>query len=155
MARKKGIRIDSGYGWTEVQSIKTWTEKLKKVSVKLEQIQKDVGFDAIACSGSSGLHPAGILSIALQVPIIYVRKENETSHGSEIECNSRDLLKQYIILDDFVCSGSTVNHILSSISNFASKEKTSIPECVGVFLYACDSSISSMNFNNRKLKIYR
>ena len=89
-----------------------------------------IQFDAIAYRGNSGALIAPGVAIALNKPLILVRKNNENSHSSySVEGYVRPECS-YIIVDDFVSSGATIEAITVDITQ-------EVPDtlCVGVFLY--------------------
>lgn len=104
---------------------------LKKACAKLarvaRRIKKVTPFQAIAYRGSSGAAVAYPLSIALNLPVIQVRRQGETAdgHGMGTEGPRRNI-SHYIIVDDFIASGNTVNKILHEFKD---------AECVAVLLY--------------------
>ncbi len=157
MSRKKknDFRVFAGYGWT-THNPETWVTRMKRSSVKIEHLREEIGFDAIACCGSSGMMAAAVLSVALGVPVIYVRKANEKSHGSSVEANSvGQSISRYLIVDDFVASGNTLDRIVSGIEKFADDHRMLRPECVGAFLYNEDSRMSQRHTpKGRIIKIF-
>lgn len=99
-----------------------------------ERLKFETGFDTIAFSGISGAAVAFILSHWLDVPLLCVRKKGEDSHyhqqgGRILEGNVVDV-KKYIIVDDFIASGHTCQHIIDSI-----QEKNFRAQCVGMLMY--------------------
>lgn len=101
-------------------------------------------FDTIAFCGMSGAAMAFLISHQLNIPIVCVRKDTDDCHYSDgvftvdggtssyirRKLEGNFLIKRYLILDDFISSGRTVNFIINSIE----KE---IPEakCVGMVMY--------------------
>jgi adenine/guanine phosphoribosyltransferase-like PRPP-binding protein len=84
-------------------------------------------FDSIACCGTSGLMVVPQIAEILDKHIVIVRK-NERSYSSfKIEGVSP---YRYIIIDDLICSGSTIRHIKNSI-----KEEIPMAKCIGVYCY--------------------
>jgi adenine/guanine phosphoribosyltransferase-like PRPP-binding protein len=75
--------------------------------------EQPLDFDAIACSGISGLLFAPPVAKALGKTLLIVRKQKgehsyqlvEGDHGA----------KRYIVLDDLICSGATLDRIVSRI----------------------------------------
>lgn len=104
------------------------------------------GYDAIAVSGNSGSIMAGILSINLDKPIIVVRK-GESCHGEQVELpslnwdgtNFTEQPRRYIIVDDGISSGATIQRILSNIGTEVVRMNEVLPEfdllCTGIFCY--------------------
>lgn len=129
------MKIEAPYGWTALSPAQL-SQKIQTAHEFLSNYRKKHRFDALAFSGSSGSAIAFVLSVSMGIPVIYVRKEDEVSHGQEIECNSSKEIKKYIIVDDFVCSGSTVRHIYDSIEAYSGQNFGSTPKCLGIYLYS-------------------
>lgn len=90
-------------------------------------------YDAIAFRGHSGTLIAGPLAILTGKPLILVRKSRESAHtSSQVEGYMNS--KRYVIADDFIRSGETVNAILRAM-------KCAFPQalCIGVL---CAEGIS-------------
>jgi hypothetical protein len=88
-------------------------------------------FDSIVCCGISGLMVAPQIAELLDKHIIVVRKRDE-------KCYSDFPMEgvapyRYIILDDLVCSGSTIKHIQHTIYEDCPKAI-----CAGIYLYIPD-----------------
>lgn len=107
---------------------RTLRKTISSVKDLVLKLKEKVLFDAIAFQGSSGSAIAFSVSAATQIPLILVRKEEEVSHGRKIEGTKKDI-KRYIIIDDFICSGTTVQRILDKINDEADIH------CVGIILY--------------------
>lgn len=136
MSRKLAQNYFGGsYGWSG-DGFGGWKYTVKKSLPALKKLKRALNFDAIAITGSSGAALAFYASIHLDVPVIYVRKARENSHGQQIESNVHGAVKRYIIVDDFIDSGATVNRIISHIDKQCKKRLEAEPECVGIFLYA-------------------
>ncbi len=151
MARKQkqqGVLLGDGYGWT-TRNPMMLTRRLQVAAKKLEIIKTDTGFDSIAVAGSSGAVPGAILAIALQVPLIFVRKRDDNGHGATVECMGRHYAKKYIILDDFICSGGTVRRIYTQIQKEAARQNCIQPECVGVYLYDQTDKLHTVGLTER------
>ena len=72
----------------------------------------DIKYDGIACCGASGMLVVPQIAELLKKNIILVRKELNGYSDFLVEgANSI----RYIILDDLVCSGGTVKHIIKTI----------------------------------------
>lgn len=85
-------------------------------------------FDGIACTGVSGLMVVPQLCEILDKNIIVVRKIKETRY-SPFDYEGVPP-KKYIIVDDLVSSGNTVQRILQLF-----KEEIPSAECVGYYSY--------------------
>ena len=88
-----------------------------------------IEFDAIAFRGNSGALLAGPLATLLKKHLILVRKDLEYSHShTTVEgCSKRNC--RYIIVDDLIVSGKTVQEIFSNVS-----EALQYPVLVGIFM---------------------
>lgn len=84
-------------------------------------------FDSIACCGVSGLMVVPQIAELLDKHIVVVRKGERCY--SEFRTEGVAPFR-YIILDDLICSGSTVKHIKKVI-----KDEYSRSVCVGVYCY--------------------
>jgi len=63
-----------------------------------------------------------------QIPLIHVKKES--GHGTQIVASSCSKVSTYLIIDDFVCTGSTIRTIMDSIY-IENRDLV----CVGTYLY--------------------
>ena len=84
-------------------------------------------FDSIVCCGTSGLLVAPQIAEILDKHIIVVRKDQKCYSEFLVEGVAPD---RYIIIDDFICKGYTVRHIMDSIS-----EDSPSSRCYGVYCY--------------------
>ena len=71
----------------------------------------DIYYDSIACCGTSGLMVVPQIAELLKKNIIVVRKQKDGYSDFLVEGPSS---KQYIIIDDLICSGGTVKHIIKN-----------------------------------------
>lgn len=85
-------------------------------------------FDSIACCGVSGLMVVPQIAELLNKHIVIIRKPNENSY-SEFPMEGVTPFR-YVIVDDLVCSGSTIKHIKNTIYEDCPKA-----QCVGVYCY--------------------
>jgi adenine/guanine phosphoribosyltransferase-like PRPP-binding protein len=109
---------------------------MKLASLRFMKLKESLQFDAIAFSGSSGCAVAFNLAARHRIPLVYVRKSNEDSHGSSVECNVKTLhVRKYLIVDDFIDSGNTVDYIVRAIKKHAVKSSAYIPKQVGVLCF--------------------
>ena len=84
-------------------------------------------FDSIACCGVSGLMVVPQIAELLNKHIIVVRKGEKCY--SEFRTEGVAPFK-YIIVDDLICSGSTVKHIKKVL-----KDEYYRAQCIGVYCY--------------------
>ena len=88
-------------------------------------------FDSIACCGVSGLLVVAQIAELLEKHIVVIRKKNEKCY-SDFPMEGVTPFR-YIIVDDLVCSGYTIQHIKSTIYEDCPKAN-----CVGVYCYIPD-----------------
>ena len=104
-----------------------------------EELQKKYHFDTIAFCGMSGAAMSFLLSHWLNIPLICVRKSTDGSHFHNywnfaekgLVCEGNLDVKRYLILDDFIATGDTVNRIINSI-----RKEAPDAECVSMLMYA-------------------
>lgn len=114
----------------KVYSVEAFARMLPQAVKKIKAFRKKHPFDAIAFTGSSGSAIAYPLSYMLKLPLICVRKKGDGNHFyKEIEgcINAR----HYLIVDDFIESGRTMNKIMSTVKSIMPNAKP-----VGIFLYS-------------------
>jgi adenine/guanine phosphoribosyltransferase-like PRPP-binding protein len=113
----------------------------------LKKVDKKTPFDAIAFRGVSGAALAFPLSLALKKPLICIRK-GSSHYGRKFEgCISA---KTYIIVDDFIETGQTIEAIIKEISKI---KPNAVP--VGIFLYDPTSGKRQCVIGGQKLPIIR
>ena len=148
------FKIYSNYGWTKYDpaDLKQHIDKCIRVLTQLKQTLK---FDTIAFMGSSGAPLAYPASMALNVPVMYVRKENEQSHGRPIEsnCHNNDI-RRYIIVDDFTETGATVNKIYKIVCARSRAQGQRAPVLTGIFLYDATRPGGSISVGRRRVPVY-
>ncbi len=88
-------------------------------------------FDTIACCGTSGLLVVPQISEILKKNILVVRKANEKRY-SPFQYEG-PIPNKYVIIDDLICSGKTIKHILHTI-----KEDCPRSLCIGVYSFFKD-----------------
>ena len=92
----------------------------------------DIYYDSIACCGTSGLMVVPQIAELLNKNIIVVRKKKDGYSDFMVEGAATNL---YIIIDDLICSGGTVKHIIKNI-----RRETPRSKCVGVYCYMPEES---------------
>ena len=100
-------------------------------------------FDSIACCGVSGLMVVPQIAEILNKNIVVVRKGERCYSEFRTEGVAPF---QYIILDDLICSGSTVKHIKRVI-----KDEYSRSSCIGVYCYLPNECAYRNNEEGNKL----
>jgi adenine/guanine phosphoribosyltransferase-like PRPP-binding protein len=93
----------------------------------------DIYYDAIACCGTSGLMVVPQIAELLKKNIIVVRKQKDGYSDFMVEGTHTN---HYIIIDDLICSGGTIKHIIKNI-----KAETPRSKCVGVYCYMPEESV--------------
>ena len=99
----------------------------------------ETGATSVVVHGNSGVSCgfAALMLSAVDFNIVLLRKDNDNSHGAPIEGPEGHRLGRYLILDDFVATGTTMNRIRYKIATLSQQyglpEDT--PECVGIVLY--------------------
>lgn len=151
---------------------------VRKMLPKLKRLMKKHNANAIAVSGNSGTILGGALAFKLGVPIFAVRKSMDTNNDSHM---ANGFWTQggcrYIVIDDLISSGTTVERILREIHKQCKKERESWEnalktdgvykdtykdqlakfqaiEPVAVLLY-CNNGTKTMRKFNRAERIYQ
>jgi orotate phosphoribosyltransferase len=70
-------------------------------------------FDTIVCRGTSGLLVAPIVAQKMHKELIVVRKSDGNHSGKLLEGFKK--ARNFIIIDDFICTGNTVNAMLEAM----------------------------------------
>jgi adenine/guanine phosphoribosyltransferase-like PRPP-binding protein len=111
---------------------------ITKIVSELKPIAKS--FDAIAVSGYSMALIAPIVAYRLHKPVVLVRKEGHKTHSGWIVESAAPGPKtslasgwKYIVIDDMIDSGETLEYIISQIKKSEGEDCV----CVGVYLYHC------------------
>lgn len=84
-------------------------------------------FYSIVMTGSSGTLVGGIVAAALGKPVMVTSKPHGKGRHTQGVIGQR-----YIVIDDFISSGNTVNHILKEVDSLRLPFE---PCCVGIYLY--------------------
>jgi orotate phosphoribosyltransferase-like protein len=109
------------------------TDKLRETAAKSCEVLRRYEFDALAFRGQSGSLIAPVLALQLDKTMLMVRKSSEAH-----DCHSGRLVegdlgaRTYIIVDDLISSGRTVQTIVREIGKVAPKAA-----CLGVLEYTC------------------
>lgn len=128
------IMLQSDY-LVKVYQPDTLSAIVNKMSVQMIKLRKDLKFDAIAFSGFSGSSVAFPVSIQTGIPLLAVRKDADDSHHKSGYGVLEGAIhsKTYVILDDLISSGSTVERIISRI-----EEYNPAAQCKGIVLWNKD-----------------
>ena len=157
MERSLSYSTSSQYGWAG-KTPETLAKELKHALTVFGRLRKKVQFDAIAFTGSSGAAIAFNIATKFGIPLIYVRKKSEISHGVKVECNGGggdNFIKSYMIVDDFICSGHTITTIINSITDYTQTRDIHSPTPVGVFCFDdCTVNGHTRDFGKTTLPVY-
>ena len=112
-----------------------------KAVCDLRKISND--FDSIACCGVSGLMVVPQIAELLNKNILIIRK-NEKRY-SEFRTEGIAPLR-YVVIDDLICSGTTINHITRII-----KEEYPRAKSIGIYCYLPQECAYSVDAQGSKL----
>lgn len=115
--RKRKDDYDPGHEYGLHRSHVGFVTAVKRCYKALAPIRDT--FDMIYVTGQSGIIPASVIAWRLEKSLIILRKKGETSHGTRIEGDTHHNYGRYIILDDFVSSGKTLNDLIDNKPPFA------------------------------------
>ena len=123
----------TGYTWERVEA------RAHFAASAIAELRERTGSTSVVVHGNSGVS-CGFAALMLATEdfnLVLLRKDNDNSHGSPIEGPDGHRLDKYLILDDFVSSGATLNRIRDKINTLQEQVSWSSPkpECVGIVLY--------------------
>ena len=105
----------------EPKQFKKTVDETIKVVVALNKKKK---INAIAFTGTSGAALAYPVSYATGIPLLCVRKSTKDNHyRAKLEGYTRP--KNYIIIDDCVCTGTTIKKMVKAIKEYSPASKLS------------------------------
>ena len=115
-------------------------ERAEYAASAIRDMVAETGATSVVVHGNSGVSCgfAALMLSDVDFNIVLLRKDNDNSHGSPIEGPQGHRLDRYIILDDFVATGATMNRIRHKIATLHRQYCTRgalEPECVGIVLY--------------------
>ena len=135
----------TGYAAAEVRKRALWAADA------IGKMMAETGATSVVVHGNSGVSCgfAALLLSDLDFNIVLLRKDNDNSHGAPIEGPDGLRLYKYLILDDFISSGATMNRIRDKIDTLHGQAPWSSPrpECVGIVLYGYRRT-DSFKFND-------
>lgn len=147
---RKSIKNKAGTDYLEdVYNIKLFQSKMKSAIRAIKAFHKNNPFDAIVFCGYSGAAFAYPLSFALNIPVVCIRKREDMTHCHCDRYYEGIIPKKYIIVDDRICSGETIERIQSEIQveieaynenirwerKFSVKSLLKTPQLLAIFLY--------------------
>jgi orotate phosphoribosyltransferase len=77
--------------------------------------ENGIKFDVIVVTGISGIAFGTLLSYLEHIPLLIIRKEEESSHGLNLEGYLPEQGDTVLWIDDFICGGSTGRRVISKI----------------------------------------
>ena len=93
--------------------------------------------DFIVGTGVSGILPLVSVSLQSGIPYGVVRKLESNTHSDKIvERASNYVPRRYVIIDDFIESGLTIDKIIHEMTN---RFRLRSVECIGIILYQTPS----------------
>lgn len=104
----------------------------------ITSLSRSTGATAVVVHGNSGVSCGFAALMVTDTPfnLVLLRKDNDNSHGAPIEGPEGHRLAGYLILDDFVASGRTLNTVRDKIKKLHRQRWSFEPvECLGVVLY--------------------
>lgn len=104
----------------------------------ITSLSRSTGATAVVVHGNSGVSCgfAALMVTDVTFNLVLLRKDNDNSHGAPIEGPEGHRLAGYLILDDFVSSGKTLNTVRDKINKLQRQRWDSSPaKCLGVVLY--------------------
>lgn len=113
----------------------------------INEMMDETGATSVVVHGNSGVSCgfAALMLSDVDFNIVLLRKDNDNSHGSPVEGPEGHRLGRYLILDDFVATGTTMNRIRDKITTLHQQygvKDDDAPECVGIVLYGYNNSDS-------------
>ena len=110
-------------------------------------------FESIVCCGTSGLMVVPQIAERLKKNIVVVRKGTDNCYSTFMIEGPQP--RRFIIVDDLICSGNTIKHILSQISI---EYNTDVCYPIGVYCYlpehcaygtSCIQKEEAINFHKK------
>lgn len=130
--------IKSGYITIDRQARRDLEEFIIR-QIKDSQVE----YDCIVMTGISGILIGLPVADTLEKEILIVRKEKSIHANCEFEGLRLDG-KRYVIVDDFVNSGTTIKNIIAKIN-----DRFSGPKLVGIYLYTPNFGMCSSSIRNQ------
>jgi orotate phosphoribosyltransferase-like protein len=141
------MKIDSSYLHETFDAKKV--QLVIRAMVKMVK-ESGVELDTIVFRGMSGALIAPILAYRLKKCVTVCRKSDGThsGHGGMLEGNVD--IKNFIIVDDFIDMGTTVETILKTVKDCQPSAK-----CLGIFLYRSCGCQSLFDCRGEKIPVFR
>ena len=134
------MNVYEGYSTTYSQEAVRMRAKFAAKAIK--ELMAETDADCVVVHGNSGVSCGFSALMYENFPLILLRKDNDNSHGSPIEGPRGHDVLRYLILDDFIDTGATVERIKAKIITLSDQSGGGLPrpECVGIVLYGHHSS---------------
>jgi adenine/guanine phosphoribosyltransferase-like PRPP-binding protein len=119
-------------------------KQLRRIATETELIRKDVGADIVVARGLSGTLAATAMGTLFGTSFAIIRKSDENNNGRSVEVVEDDhydedtntfitkKYKNWIIVDDLICSGGTIKAIAKAVAN---RPGIFTGKCKGIVLY--------------------
>ena len=139
-------------GYATGYTLRRVEERASFAANAIEELCSQTGSTSVVVHGNSGVS-CGFAALMLteeeDFNLVLLRKDNDNSHGAPIEGPDGHRLGKYLILDDFVSSGATMNRVRDKIDTLWEQVSWSSrrPECVGIVLYGSHRT-DSFKFND-------
>lgn len=78
-------------------------------------------FDSIVVRGQSGVIVGSPVALRLRVPLVVVRKPNDSTHSMYQVINGDNVGFRYLFLDDFISTGATLMACKDALVSFGSR----------------------------------
>lgn len=126
------MRVFEGYSSGYVQfRVQMYAERS---AWAIDRLMQETGATSIVVHGNSGVSVGFAALMLHDFPLVLVRKDNDNSHGSPIEGPDGHDMKSYLVLDDFVSTGRTVDRIIQKVNSLSYNDPNP-PVCLGVIEY--------------------
>ena len=98
----------------------------------VEKLQEQDDFDAIVCTGVSGLLLAPMVALTMSKRLAVIRKKGDVNHSEFRVETTMKAGDSWIFLDDLIASGATLHAVRDTM------ERMGFGREVGTYLYAYD-----------------
>lgn len=112
----------------------SYPESRKVIIEEFKNLLKDIEFDVVAGTASSGIPWASWLAEAFDVPLVYVRKEAKTyGRNQKIEGTMAEGARA-VVVEDLISTGGSVINAAQSVRESGGV----VTDCVAIFTYALE-----------------
>ena len=115
--------ISSGY-LNSAFSPKSLPEIVNQIVKFLGRPYRRKTFDSIVVRGVSGMLVGSPVAYRMKLPLVVVRKSDGNHSGQSVE--GYTYVKNYVVIDDFVSSGDTINEIRAKMQGYNSAKMTGL-----------------------------